>query len=338
MSVLTIVVPSYNSADYLERCLDSILVGGADVEILVIDDGSVDATGTIADEYESRHPGTVRALHQANGGHGAAINAGLAAATGDYVKIVDSDDWVDEVSLLALIALLRQFGDDGTAVDMVISNFVYEKVGKRAKTAVRYRDVLPEGRVFGWDEVGRFAARQYMLMHSLVYSTPLLRGSGMLLPRHTFYVDNLYAFQPLPHVHRMFYLDVDLYRYFIGRDGQSVNEEVMLGRLHQHMRVTRRMMRHLPRRGTVPDGLARYMSHYFEITCAVASALSVRAGTPAALRQRDALWADIHAWDPALFWRLRRRMLAVVANLPGRPGRHVTVLAYRAARKAVGFN
>lgn len=338
MTTLSVVVPCYNSADYMRHCLDTLLTGGDDVEILIVDDGSRDATPDIADEYEQRHPGRVRAIHKPNGGHGSAINAGLAVAEGEFLKIVDSDDWVDESAFAALLAQLRTFIAERTVIDMVVSNFVYEKVGKRNKTAVRFRDVLPEGRVFGWDEVGRFGKRQYMMMHALVYRTALLREAGLRLPEHTFYVDNLYAFEPLPHVRRMFYLDVDMYRYFIGREGQSVNEDVMISRLDQQLRVNRMMMRHLPRRGTLPAGLQRYMSHYFEIICAVSSTLSVRAGTPAALDRKDALWDDIREWDPELYWRLRRRMLNLVMNLPGRPGRQVTVLAYKAAQKAVGFN
>ncbi len=338
MPTLSVVVPCYNSADYMSHCLDTLLTGGEDVEILVVDDGSRDATAQIADEYEARHPGIVRAIHKPNGGHGSAINSGLAVATGEFIKIVDSDDWVDESALAALLATLRGFLADRTVIDMVVSNFVYEKVGKKNKNAVRYRDVLPTGRVFGWDEVGRFGKRQYMLMHSLVYRTELLREAGLRLPEHTFYVDNLYAFEPLPHVRRMYYLDVDLYRYFIGREGQSVNEEVMISRLDQQLRVNRMMMRHLPRRGTVPAGLMRYMSHYFEIICAVSSTLSLRAGTDAALDRKDALWDDIREWDPELYWRLRRRMLNLVVNLPGRAGRQVGVAAYKAAQRAVGFN
>ncbi|WNM25170.1 glycosyltransferase [Demequina capsici] len=338
MPTLSVVVPCYNSADYMSHCLDTLLTGGDDVEILVVDDGSRDATAQIADDYEARHPGIVRAIHKPNGGHGSAINAGLAVAQGEFLKIVDSDDWVDAPSFAALLETLRGFIAHRTLIDMVVSNFVYEKVGKKNKTAVRFRDVLPTGKAFGWDEVGRFGKRQYLMMHSLVYRTALLRDAGLRLPEHTFYVDNLYAFEPMPHVRRMYYLDVDLYRYFIGREGQSVNEEVMISRLDQQLRVNRMMMRHLPRRGTVPDGLARYMSHYFEIICAVSSTLSVRAGTAAALDRKDALWDDIREWDPELYWRLRRRMLNLVMNLPGKPGRQVTVLAYKAAQKAVGFN
>ena len=77
--LITFVVPCYNSQDYMEKCVDSLLKGGEKAEILIIDDGSTDRTGEIADRYERDHPGRVRALHQENGGHGEGINHGLRA-------------------------------------------------------------------------------------------------------------------------------------------------------------------------------------------------------------------------------------------------------------------
>ena len=96
MKYITFVVPCYNSQDYMERCLDSLLPCGEDGEIIVVDDGSVDMTGEIADSYEARYPGRVRVIHKENGGHGSAVNTGIACASGLFFKVVDSDDWVKE--------------------------------------------------------------------------------------------------------------------------------------------------------------------------------------------------------------------------------------------------
>ena len=76
----------------MEKCIDSLLVGGEDVEILVVDDGSSDRTAEIADAYAEKYPTIVKAIHQENGGHGEAVNAGIRNATGLYFKVVDSDD------------------------------------------------------------------------------------------------------------------------------------------------------------------------------------------------------------------------------------------------------
>ena len=90
--------------------------------------------------------------------------------------------------------------------------------------------------------ISEFMTGQYILMHSVIYRTALLKECGLALPEHTFYVDNIFVYQPLPHVKKIYYLDVNFYRYFIGRSDQSVNETVMIGRIDQQLRVTKLML------------------------------------------------------------------------------------------------
>ena len=92
MKLLTFAIPCYNSEAYMEKCIESLLPGGDDVEILIVDDGSHDRTAEIADAYEKKYLGIIRAIHQENGGHGEAVNTGIRNATGLYFKVVDSDD------------------------------------------------------------------------------------------------------------------------------------------------------------------------------------------------------------------------------------------------------
>ncbi len=339
MTVLTVIVPSYNAAGWMERCVDSLLAANAtDIEVLIVNDGSTDATGAIADTYEAAHPGIVRAIHKPNGGHGSTINVGLDEASGAYIKVVDSDDWVDVSALRELLATLRRFRAEGDGIDLVISNFVYEKVGRKNKRAVRYRNVLPHAREFGWDEVGKFRASQYLMMHSLVYRTDVLRASGLRLPEHTFYVDNLYVYQPLLHVQRMFYLDVDLYRYFIGRADQSVNEAVMIKRIDQHLRVNRLMMDVEVSPYEVPAPLYRYLLHHLRIVCVISSTMLLRSGRDEDFERKVQLWRELRYDDPAVYKAIRRNTLARLVNLPGKPGRQVSMAAYRGARWALSFN
>ena len=342
MKTLSVVVPCFNSADYMERCVDSLLAGGRGaegaLEIIIVNDGSVDGTAAMADEYEARFPAIVRAVHTPNGGHGSAVNTGIDHATGRYFKVVDSDDWVDAAALDTLLATLAALVDTGDGPDLLISNFTYEKTGKRVKRAVRYRNALPRGEVFGWDDFGRFRKSQYMLMHSLTYRTGLLRESGLRLPAHTFYVDNLYASIPLTLVRSMFYLDVDLYRYHIGRADQSVNEAVMLRRIDQQLRVTNLMQDALPTLSAVHPRMHNYLVHYFEVVSAVTSLMLIRSGTRENLARKAGFWESLREEHPRVYRRMRRSMLGHVMNLPGRAGRRTTVTAYRVARWVVGFN
>lgn len=338
MRLISIVVPAYNAQAYLRRALDSLVGFGPEVQVLVVDDGSTDATAAVARDYVERYPDEVRLVSKLNGGHGSAINTGLEHADGLYFKVVDADDWLDRESFAEVLATLRGFAAGERAIDLLVSNFVYEKVGKRTKTTVRYAGALPSGRVLTWSRTHRFAKRQYLMMHALTYRTAVLREVGLRLPEHTFYVDNLYALVPLHRVQTLYYLDVDLYRYFIGRPDQSVQESVMLRRLDQQLRVNRLMLEHVSRTEVADRRLRRYLLHYLEITCAVSSILLIRAGTRGTLAEKDRFWGELRAADPWLYRRVRWSVLGQISNLPGPAGRRASILAYRVAQRAIGFS
>ena len=109
MKYITFAVPCYNSESYMRRCIDSLLAAGDKAEIIIINDGSSDATGEIAAEYERLHPEIVRAVNKENGGHGSGVNLGLSMAEGVYFKVVDSDDWLDDKALQKFMERLEHF-------------------------------------------------------------------------------------------------------------------------------------------------------------------------------------------------------------------------------------
>ncbi|MCT9821229.1 glycosyltransferase family 2 protein [Microbacterium sp. W1N] len=339
--LLTVVVPAYNAEAYLGRSLDEL--GTVDgLEVVIVDDGSTDRTGTLADAWAARNPRSVRVVHQRNRGHGGAINAGLAVARGAFLKVLDADDWLDIPSLRTLLAHLADLERRGENVDAVFTDFVHERAGKTPRIA-RFDSVFPADRVFTWDETERFSRRQVLMMHAIVYRTQLLRDSGLQLPEHTFYVDNLFVMTPLSLVRRMRYLPIPLYRYFIGREGQSVAPETMVRRVDQQLRVNRLALAALPTQkqvagGEVPLQLHRALLHHLEGVCAVTSATLARGGTAAHLRERDRFWREVRAESPWLYTRMRRTLLGTTSNLPGQAGRRATSLAYHVARRVVGFS
>ncbi|RDW99098.1 glycosyltransferase family 2 protein [Listeria kieliensis] len=337
MKKLTIVVPSFNSEDYLERCLNSLVRETSEhLEILIVNDGSTDSTGELAESYERAFPGIVRAIHQENGGHGAAVNTGIKEATGMYLKVVDSDDWVDPNALKTLLQVILQV-EKSVAPDMIINNYVYEKQGARHKKTVQYRSFLPQNKVFDWREV-RFPVGKYLLMHSLVFKTAILREKVPQLPHHTFYVDNLFAFYPLPFVKKMLYLDIDFYRYFIGRSDQSVNESVMIGRIDQQLFVNTQMVNYYSKQENLERSCARYMRQFLEIVTSVSSVLLMKQQSHDQLLKKRQLWEYIYKTDSSLYYRLRFSLLGQFVHLPGLVGRKTTLGMYRVCQKVYGFN
>ncbi len=339
MKLLSVAVPCYNSAAYMRHCIDTLLSGGDEVEILIVDDGSTrDETPQIADEYASRYPGRCVAVHKENGGHGDAVMAGLHAATGLYFKVVDSDDWVDTQALKQVLDVLRTQPEADPAIDLMVCNYVYEKEGVTHKHVVRYGNALPEKRLLTWEDASGFRMGQYILMHAAIYRRQLLLDCGMTLPKKTFYVDNLYVYAPLPWVRTLYYLDVDLYRYFIGRSDQSVNEQVMISRIDQQLRVNRLLLDAVDLRTVQPIVKCRYMRNFLEIVTTVSSILLVKDGSPEALAKKDKLWQDIRTQHPELYKHLRYRPLGLALHLPGKLGRRLMLWGYKMSHRVVGFN
>lgn len=337
MKLLTVTIPCYNSQDYMEKSIRSALTGGDRVEIIVVDDGSNDKTLEIAQKYQAKFPDIIKVIHQENGGHGEAVNTGIKNATGLYFKVLDSDDCLGKRALAQVLDLLEDMVSKDAGLDMLVSNFMYDKQGVKHKKIMRYKNAMPVGKIFGWDEL-KFGTTQYLLMHSVIYRTKVLRECGMVLPKHTFYVDNIYVFQPLPYVKNIYYLDVCLYKYFIGRDDQSVHESVMIKRLDQQYRVTKLMLEIYNDSDISHPNIDAAMVHYFDMMMCVSSILSIIDGSEERLRDKENLWKQLEESNPALYNRVRKSILGRTMNLPGKAGRKCSVIGYKITQKFFGFN
>lgn len=338
MKLLSVAIPCYNSEAYMRHCINTLLTGGDEVEILIVDDGSSDRTAEIADAYQKAFPSICRAIHQENGGHGEAVNTGIKNATGIYFKVVDSDDWVNEEAFQEILQTLRRFVYGEETLDMLISNFVYEKQGVKRKKVMSYRTALPKKQLITWKEVKLFTLGQYILMHSVIYRTQLLRDCGLELPKHTFYVDNIFVYQPLPHVKYMYYLDVNFYRYFIGREDQSVNETVMIGRIDQQLLVTKLMLGYYDVMKLQNRKLRHYTIQYLEIMMTVCSVLAIKSENEENMKKKAELWQYVKQQNFPLYLRLRWGFLGQGCNLPGKGGRKFLIACYKITQKFFGFN
>jgi len=335
--LISFAIPCYNSAAYMRNCIDHLLASQAeDIEIIIVDDGSQkDNTLEIAKEYEEKYPLICKAVHQENGGHGAAVMTGIHNAAGHYFKVVDSDDWLDTDELKKVLETLREIS---RGVDMVVCNYVYDKVGVENKKVIRYKGSIPEGRVVTWEETGHFRKGEYMLMHSLIYRTALLRECGLELPHHTFYVDNLFAYVPMASVRYLYYINSDLYHYFIGRDDQSVQETVMISRMDQQMRVNKMMVEQVDLDKVSNAKQRKYLYNYLEIITGVSCILTEVSGDAEKKKMRDELWEFIKEKKPALYKKLRWGLIGFLSNPKSKAGHTVSVEGYHILNKIFNFN
>lgn len=336
-------IPCYNSAEYMGHCIESILEGtnySDEVEIIVVDDGSTkDNTLEIARSYAEKYPHIVRAHHQENGGHGIAVMCAASLAQGIYFKNIDSDDWVDAKAVAALLDQIRHFVETNSLPDMIITNYVYEHVEDGTQRRVSYASQMPENKVFSWDDMGHFGVSQYLLMHAITYRTEVLIAAHVEMPAHTFYVDNIYAYVPFPLVKTLYYMDLDLYRYFIGREDQSVNDTVLTSRVDHYWRVARYMMHayHIEQDISSPR-LQEYMSSYFTMMMAICSVFSKKSDRADAKDELAKLWSELKAYDEYMYKKARHGLIGTAANLPGAVGEFITLKGYKVAQKLFKFN
>lgn len=340
MKVISFAVPCYNSEKYMKKCIDSLLIGGDDIEIIIVNDGSSDSTAEIADSYKEKYPEIVKVIHKENGGHGSGVNAGLKNATGVYFKVVDSDDWVDKQSLIAVIKVLKEFINSDKNVDLLISNYVYEHVEDNTRNAIKYVGIFPENKICSWYDMKRIDPVKYIIMHSMTYRTEVLRQSGLVLPEHTFYVDNLVVFIPLPLVKKLYYLNVDFYRYYIGRSDQSVNEKVMIKRIDQQIRVTNMMLNahDFDELRKTNIKVEKYLVYYLSVMYTITTTLIAIDNSKSSDELRKKLWQDLKSTNKRVYRRIRYFSKAFFMSLPGKLGKATSRFIYRIARKVYKFN
>ncbi len=340
MKLISFAVPCYNSAEYMEKCINSLLVAGEDAEIIIVNDGSTkDNTAEIADRYASEYPNIVKAIHKENGGHGDAVCTGLKNATGRYFKVVDSDDWLDKDALIKVMQTLKEFDENGYP-DAILANYVYEHVYNNTRRLIDYRKTFPIEKVFEFEESKKLPVGKFIAMHSIIYRTDILRDMNFELPKHTFYVDNLYIYVPLPKVKTFYYVNVDLYRYFIGRPDQSVNEEVIMRRIDQHIKVTELILashdilefkKERPR-------LYKYMESFVLIMMDINSIYLIKLGTKEDYAKKKALWLKLKEENPVLYKRLRRRFSGRLLGSNSKFVCGICKIVYVIARKIFKFN
>lgn len=337
--LISFVVPCYNSESYMERCINTLLKGKEDVEIIIVNDGSIDKTKKIAEGYKKRYPKIIKTIHKINGGHGSAVNAGLKKATGLYFKVVDSDDWLDEEALIKLITRIKKMESENKEIDLFVCNYVYDHLYDGFKKTMNYRNIFHEEQITNFEETASFKNSQYLIMHALIYRTDILKKCKLVLPEHTFYVDNLVAILPLKYVKTIYYMDLDLYHYFIGREDQSVNEQVMMGRIDQQIKVTKLIIDSIDLKelNIISLKLKKYIIKFTSMMVTICNVYLLMINDDKSLAKRDELWQYIKDKDLKLYKELKKN-LAGLTYIPGKLGNFISLNGYRIAKKIFKFN
>ncbi len=232
--MLCVIVPAYNVASYLPYCLGSLLSHGRvdRMEIVVVDDGSSDATLEVAKTYERRFPDTVRVISKANGGHGSCINAALPLATARYVRVVDADDWVVSSALESLLERLEH-----QYADCVLTMGCFDYVDTASTAEIIRYDNMPEAHVRNFDDLcfEGFGFKGYgPILSTANWKRTCLLASQVHIDEGRSYTDMEWNVYPLRSAETLVWLDLDIYRYTQGRPGQSVSREALVAHWRDH--------------------------------------------------------------------------------------------------------
>lgn len=332
MKLISFVIPSYNSEKYLHTAVESLLVAGNEVEIIIVNDGSKDRTLEIANQFKATYPSIIKVIDKSNGGHGSGVNAGLKEASGLYYKVVDSDDWLDKDSLLKWMEVMKNHMSNHQSPDLYITNFVYEHVEDQTAYERDYSENFPQDKIFDWNQtLKKFKYSKTLLMHALIYKTSVLRESGLQLPEHTFYVDNLVAYIPLPFVKTLYYMKLPLYRYFIGRADQSVTLKNITKRYEQQIRVYKLVSSaySMNQIQQMPKGLRDYMRHFLSAIMIITQMFTVGEHTKERQQHLTLLWRELKQNDIEMYRFLRYRSYNTWVNiLPWRLKSFVMIKGY----------
>ena len=234
---LSISIAAYNVEEFLKNTLDSLVAPEImdDIEVLIIDDGSKDNTAAIGKEFVDKYPNSFKVISKPNGGYGSTINAEIDAATGQYFKTLDGDDWYDTENLVRFVKDLKNM-----SADLILTPFtmVYEGTGEKQVISMERKyqeknitfEQLPE------------ALYSKIKMHSVTYKTSILKENNIRIGEHCFYTDIEYISFPIVYVNDVNFLDYSIYQYRIGLEGQSVSDEGFRKHYKDHLRVVDRIL------------------------------------------------------------------------------------------------
>lgn len=236
--ILSIIIPTYNMEKYLRKCLDSLIVSDENMdklEVLVINDGSKDTSSQIAHEYEGKYPQTFRVVDKENGNYGSCINRGLKEAKGKYVKVLDADDYFDNVVFNQFLSFLSE-----TDADLIIND--YSVVDGNGNNTDNYSFPLPMENVFSLGDLPEKTI-EWLWHHGITYKTELFRYNNYVQTEGISYTDDEWVFKPMADVQRVKYFPHYLYMYLRGREGQTFDPKVLKKEFGKRFIVLRSMLK-----------------------------------------------------------------------------------------------
>ncbi len=243
--VLSLIIPTYNMEKYLDKCLTSLVVDEKSVfetlEVIVVIDGSKDRSSEIAHRYQNRYPDVFLVIDKENGNYGSCVNRGLKEAHGEYVKILDADDYFDSLSLQKYLKYLSTID-----ADLVVTDFL--KVDEDGKAIAKIDFDFPKETILEIDDICERGSFSKLEMHAVTYKRQNLIDIHYVQTEGISYTDQEWMFIPLTAVKKMVYFPVVVYCYLIGREGQTMDPKILARSIGQNIIVVENRLGELKKR------------------------------------------------------------------------------------------
>lgn len=239
--ILTIVIPTYNMEKYLHKCLDSLLIKDErvlnNIQVLVVNDGSKDSSSVIGHEYEKKYPNIFRVIDKENGNYGSCINRGLKEATGKYIKVLDADDYFDTDVFGAFVRCLADIN-----TELVISDYDVVDEGDRITSSFTFGSKMQPNLPLNFSQVIN-KNNLNIQMHGVCYKKSIFYNIDYHQIEGVSYTDQQWTFYPLTQIKSVYYFPNALYKYLIGREGQTMANLMEVKNIDQLMVVALEMAR-----------------------------------------------------------------------------------------------
>lgn len=260
--LLTILIPTYNMQAYLKHCVDSLLVSARQMElleVLIINDGSKDKSSCIAHEYEAKYPNTFHVIDKENGNYGSCINKGLQLATGKYIKILDADDSFDTSNFEEYISFLGNVD-----VDMIITPFAVVDESGIERRRVVYD--LPTNVPLMWQQLTPALKKKSLQMHAVTYKRQNLLDIQYRQTEGISYTDQEWIFTPLITVNIAIAYPNVIYKYLVGRQGQTMVPQTIKRNISHNELCCRRIIKDYKAFGDFEPYKQEYIDYKFIAT------------------------------------------------------------------------
>lgn len=239
--VLSVIIPAYNMECYIEHCLMSILNAESvlnKIQIIVVNDGSTDNTSSIAHEIAKNYPDIIEVVDKKNGNYGSAVNCGLQRVVGRYFKVLDSDDSFDTSALCNVVDCLSNID----LCDMVVVGYrLHNDKGRTIKI------VKPKGVEFGKIYDAKIfdirENKKCFWMHGIIYNVAIIKKCHLHLQEGISYTDTEYCYYPWNVVEKIVFIDDLLYKYLVGRNGQTVSDESYIKNKNHLLKIIMRILK-----------------------------------------------------------------------------------------------